>query len=252
MRKLETRIGSPIWRLRNYGLRALVIYLWFDKVKGRRSTQINQAIIRSNAELCEYLDTVTGIKVESSTINSSIESFCEKFIQANRSVGGSKKSASDLVSTRTRLLVLASVSLATQPQVYLETGTQHGTTSSFMAKEFSGLITEMYSVDVSPMPRILSSDKIRYLILARKPRKSLIGLSRDLREKSTLFFHDSDHSFENMSWELDFAWNTLGAKAVVFDDALGNRAFVDFVNQNRLKSCICQFDDGPAVGIIVR
>jgi hypothetical protein len=201
---------------------------------------------------CEYLETVTGTKVESSAIDSSIKSFCEEFIQANRSVSGSKKSASDLISTRTRLFVLASVSLATQPEVYFETGTQHGTTSSFMAMEFSDLIPEMYSLDVSQIPRILSSDKIRYLIFAHKPRKKLRALSRNLRERSILFFHDSDHSYENISWELDFAWNTIGAKALVFDDALGNRAFLDFVEQNGLSSCICQFDDGPAVGIIVR
>ena len=252
LEKFENRIGSPYWRLRNYGFSGLIRYIWFDKLRFSHKFQYDFRLITNQSEFRDYLEGATSRKIDLERSNIAVDDFCKVFMETDLSEGESKKSAQDLLSTRNRLFALAGVSLATKPDVYVETGTQHGTSSAFMATLFADSISKLYSIDVLDMPKYLSSDKIQYLIYDKQVRKSIKKLSAELTAKRTLFFHDSDHSFENIAWELNFAWNSLKAIAIVVDDALGNDAFIKFAHKNQLPLILYQFDGGPAVGMIIR
>ncbi len=65
----------------------------------------------------------------------------------------------------------------------------------------------------------------------------LIGKSSDKlpeleNEKFDMFIHDSEHSYENMSFELDWALKHMDKGLIVVDDSERNNALNDFISKN--------------------
>lgn len=53
-----------------------------------------------------------------------------------------------------------------------------------------------------------------------------------------IFYHDSDHSYENMMFEFETAWPKISRGGFLLsDDIKWNNAFMGFVNKNDIKKC---------------
>jgi predicted O-methyltransferase YrrM len=124
-----------------------------------------------------------------------------------------------------------------QPKVIVETGIANGTStrvflSSLSQNDLQNSI--LYSVDIDP--RVVTSDLIdnsqfKFLLLGKD------GLSKALDEISNidLFYHDSDHSYENQMMEYELAWKKLTPGGVlVSDDINWSNAFLDFCKKIRV------------------
>ncbi len=60
-----------------------------------------------------------------------------------------------------------------------------------------------------------------------------------------IFYHDSDHSYENMMFEFETAWpNILRGGFLLSDDVKRNDAFMDFANKNNIKDYNLSFGFG--------
>jgi len=69
----------------------------------------------------------------------------------------------------------------------------------------------------------------RHTLLSGKSSVHLPPLLAKL-DSVDMFFHDSDHSYENMMWEFETAWPKVGVNGglLISDDILANRSFDDF------------------------
>jgi predicted O-methyltransferase YrrM len=76
----------------------------------------------------------------------------------------------------------------------------------------------------------------RWVIRFGKSRDLLSHLLEDLGSID-IFLHDSDHSYRNMSFEFDLAWNHLRQGGLLIsDDVHRNTAFSDFVKSRKKNS----------------
>jgi hypothetical protein len=132
---------------------------------------------------------------------------------------------------------------ALRPATVVETGVAYGVTSSFITKAL-GLngAGELHSVDrpaVQPgvedyigalVPHELRS---RWTLHRGTSRRILPRLLPEL-EGVSLFVHDSQHTYRNVSWELRTVTPQLtGRAAVLVDDTAGHRAFEHWVERSR-------------------
>ncbi len=127
-----------------------------------------------------------------------------------------------------------------RPEIVVETGVAEGFSSAFIlaALERNGA-GRLYSIDLPNQPgQELSKEAgTGWLVPAgfRRRWELVIGSSREklppLLErlgKTDLFYHDSDHSYENMKFEFEAALARLSPGGVIAaDDITDNRAFDD-------------------------
>lgn len=130
---------------------------------------------------------------------------------------------------------------AIQPRVVLETGVSAGFSSAFilyaLEKNNRG---NLYSIDLPNQPgqEIPMGRDVGWIIPARlKQRWELtIGSSKEKLpvllprlNKINIFYHDSDHNYKNMLFELNAVWDFLEEGGLLLsDDITENRAFDDF------------------------
>jgi hypothetical protein len=67
-----------------------------------------------------------------------------------------------------------------------------------------------------------------------------------------MFFHDSDHSFENMRYEFECVWKFTNVQCLISDDVEFNSAFVVFCEKHHLTPLFFKLDFGPLVGFVLR
>lgn len=140
-------------------------------------------------------------------------------------------------------LLYALVRLA-RPSTLVETGVAHGVSSTFLlqALEDNGNGT-LYSIDLPPKGRM--ADDFEYQMAGhasgwivpdslRHRWRLILGDSRtelprllDRLGVIDLFFHDSEHSLENMRFEYSHAWAHLTEGGLLLSDDI-NLAFVQF------------------------
>jgi hypothetical protein len=165
-----------------------------------------------------------------------------------------KKSIVGTSGSTTRLKVLAYIIKNYDFNLIIESGTQHSLSSLVMEKFMNTVNCSIFSIDIKPnvMPEGLG--KINYIILKPRIRKSFKSTTRSLvyANDKILFFHDSDHSYENMTFEFNWAWNELKVACLVSDDVSENMAFSNFVKRNNLTPNYCKFDSGSVVGFVMR
>jgi cephalosporin hydroxylase len=148
--------------------------------------------------------------------------------------------------------------MAYEVRTYFEMGTQFGT-SSYVARNALNSLGHStssccISFDVEANLRVLDHPQINYEILngrIRKKLKEFVSQHREEMARPILFFHDSDHSYENMTFELQFALRNLKADIIVCDDIEGNGAFFDFARKHNLQSILIENSYGPRVGVIL-
>jgi len=140
---------------------------------------------------------------------------------------------------------------AIEPEVFVETGVLHGMTSAFIldAMERNGHGV-LHSIDLPSYAETGPANKDGYFSVlptghqpgwmvdpALRPRwKLALGSSRQLLEgllrqagRLDMFCHDSDHTYENMWFELKQAWNHLADGGILICDNIdANAAFFDF------------------------
>jgi hypothetical protein len=125
----------------------------------------------------------------------------------------------------------------------LETGVAWGVTSAFIAKALAvNRQGELHSVDRAPVRPDVESYigslvpeelRSRWTLHRGTSRRLLPPLLPDIEELS-LFVHDSQHTYPNVSWELRTVTPHLRRPAAVLvDDVAANRAFEDWLERSR-------------------
>ena len=133
-----------------------------------------------------------------------------------------------------------------KPEVLVETGVAQGFSSAFIlnALELNNK-GHLYSIDLPNQPGQEIGNKTGWLIpdSFRKRWELILGPSREklpalLRKlnKIDFFYHDSDHSYENMVFEFDCAWQYLKKEGLLLaDDITDSLAFDQLVRNENCK-----------------
>jgi predicted O-methyltransferase YrrM len=134
---------------------------------------------------------------------------------------------------------------ALKPEKVVETGPGTGISSSFILKALEANGSgEMWSIEagvlaISPLKLnfgqfVPESLRGRWHLIMGESEKLLPNLLNDLKSVD-FFFHDSDHSYENMSWEFEKAWPYVRKGGILAaDDINFNNAFRDFCSKHQL------------------
>ena len=257
MVRTNSPIGSPVWRFRNYGPLAAIKYVLYrsrkfklpmddsdfaDSIYGLNQNTLNlpnefiRRIASGHQEIIRDIEVIFKEQIKSG------------FRFKPGTIGESASS--------TRLLVLAYVLSSIKFENLIETGTQHGLSALYLRKFLdSGLAIskpKLVSFDVRASSRP-SIEDVTFEVLSSPARKSFKKKTLGSQyQNKMLFFHDSDHSYENMMYEFKWAFNELKALCIVSDDVDENRAFLDFAPKVPFQKIICKFDSGPSTGVIFR
>ena len=142
-----------------------------------------------------------------------------------------------------------------KPSIVVETGVGAGLSSTFILQAlYDNNLGRLYSIDLPRAKYLLPSGEEHsdnFLIPQNKDSGWVIP--NNLRGKWTLiegrsneklpklldniknvdlFFHDSEHTYENMMWEYQTVWPYLNSKGILAShDVSWNSAFVDFAKQ---------------------
>lgn len=135
-----------------------------------------------------------------------------------------------------------------EPEIIVETGVADGFSSFFILNALqANKKGHLYSIDLPNQPGqelkdgkitgwfVPESLKNRWTLIIGSSKERLPLLLSELKEVN-IFYHDSDHSYENMMFEFKEAWPYLKESGIlVSDDITDNQAFDDFsrLNQNR-------------------
>jgi hypothetical protein len=250
------KIGSLVWRFYNYGFIASLKYIYTEKVNKYFFDQSKYEIMTSLSLLNGKLLRISkkealDLEYASDQIFGEI---CEKLITLDTNGNSIKKSIIGTSGSTTRLKVLAYIVKSFKFNLIIESGTQHSISSLVMERFADSAGCSIYSLDIKPnvMPEGLGT--INYVILKPRVRKSFKTTTKSLvnANDKILFFHDSDHSYENMAFEFNWAWNELKVDCLVSDDVSENTAFSNFVRRNNLIPNYCKFSSGPVVGFVIR
>ena len=242
--------GSTIWRLKNYGLVAAIEYL-FQKNKTKSLSNDSLQMV-TFVELLSILGVANQKKITKDLlgiISKKITSF----------QGYDKKhKIKDVISSKavseTRLKALAACIVGIHPDVIIETGTQHGCSAAIISEvmSFYKINSKFITFDLKENYLLDPSIKNYRHILKSPVRRDFQEFTLTLAQGKIIFFHDSDHSYENMKFEFSWAWDTLNANILIADDIDNNKAFVKFCKKSNVKGYRLKLDNGPAVGIALR
>lgn len=141
-----------------------------------------------------------------------------------------------------------------RPRVFIETGVLHGLTSLFLLQALAdngggrlvsvdlpsyfetGPANQDGFTDTLPPqagPGWVVPQRLRgqWDLRLGSSRELLPGIVAACAGEPAIFLHDSDHTHENMHWELSHAWQGLdGLQVIVADNVDFNTAFFDFAH----------------------
>jgi predicted O-methyltransferase YrrM len=123
------------------------------------------------------------------------------------------------------------------PRVVVETGVAAGISSAMILLAVEPFGGRLFSIDIKGKAGWLIPNELRpgWTFLTGPSEKILPPLLAE-RAPIDLFFHDSDHSYENMMFEFHEAWKALRAGGLlVSHDISANGAFRDFAAEIGLK-----------------
>ncbi|MFZ1077010.1 MAG: class I SAM-dependent methyltransferase [Nitrosotalea sp.] len=144
-----------------------------------------------------------------------------------------------------------------KPEYVVETGVANGVSSTLILQALDLNNTgTLYSVDL-PVPYWkntayrkvdkveVKNDEVGWLVPLKLRKRWILSLgkSREIlpevfnkTKKCEVFFHDSEHSFDNMMFEFNTAWPHITNGGIILaDDVNRNTAFDDFVNNHKDK-----------------
>ena len=242
--------GSVVWRLSNYGPVATVKYIFFEKIFKRKELD-SKSIETSPISVAEFLSL-------DQTKFDFVSNFVDKYLIDCETMLASKDlkikfGAVGKESPKNRLYAIGLAIIALKPDMYVETGTQHGISVGLVEKlsESLGMKLKIVSFDVNTNSTVIPGFGFERKILKRPVRKSLIKSFHELKIgfDRIIFFHDSDHSFENMFSEFKSALKGLNPIAIISDDVSLNHSFSRFCKQENLNFQQFKISSGNAAGI---
>lgn len=243
-------IGTPIWRVVNYGFISTFKYFFTHRLGKKSSNKRLETL--SLAELAKLL-RIDDLNPEA-TSRAAVVSMMNSMRTRTGSHRVRIKNVLEEDSSISRLIVLEFILRSGQFKSLIETGTQHGL-SAYVAGETSeklGLQMNISSFDVSHNQYFIRSAGCNYFLLSWPVRRKFKKQTLKLANQQLIFFHDSDHSYENMFFEFSWAWKKLKAEVIISDDIDGNDAFYDFCKSNQIMGYRLMIDTGPAVGFAMR
>ena len=261
------KIGSIFWRTKHYGVIPALKYVIYNKLKimNKKLSFNHREYLESYNFFEKYfnLQMPDFIKIET-IINEKISYFGDKvekkiFELSLKNSTNKGKNANELIyENNTRLKVLGYMIAILKIDCIIETGSQSGLSSLFMESVSFAIgkndSLKIVSFDVKPSDKLIESTNVEFIVLQKPFRQSFKLLTRffSRNHNCVLFFHDSDHSYENMTFEFEWAWDHLNVDFLVSDDVSENTAFSDFAVRHGISPVYCRFDNGSMVGIINR
>lgn len=134
---------------------------------------------------------------------------------------------------------------ALKPQVVIETGVSNGIFTHFILKALDkNGHGKLYSIDIRMTSSAYPSGKKTGWLAPPELRNRwefLLGDSREILpillsklQSIDIFIHDSDHTYDIMSFEFKTAWKKIkNGGILISDDINSNNAFKDFISVNR-------------------
>jgi len=251
----STRIvGSTLWRIRHYGIIPALKYN-FQKVNLNKTYEASLQDLQSGM-LKFGFDTETHPEKHQS-IEQALNMTRGRFNKVDISFKLESKLQEFLVdkSDNTRLLVMGFLILESKPPHVVETGTQLGISANFFADLFdiSLLTSTVTTLDVTNCPENISrvwNDRVNQKVLKAPARESFTKeLAKVSKSKGNIFFHDSDHSSENMKFEYYQVLSSRKFSWIVSDDVDLNDEFSKFCIKNKLLFSIIGESGGKNIGI---
>jgi Methyltransferase domain len=138
-----------------------------------------------------------------------------------------------------------------RPSVVVETGVAAGYSSTFILQALQDAgYGHLYSIDIGKGEfdgvALPPKQKIGWLVPASlRSRWTLnIGSSSEMLKpllqrlgEINLFYHDSDHSYQNMTFEFETAWKHLSTPGIILSDDIDwNKSFSDFCERKKMKA----------------
>ena len=250
------KVGSLTWRFYHYGFIPSLKYIYTEKVNKHVFDPPKYEITTSLSLLNNRFLKISEKEITDleNDLNRIFDDISEKLIALKTRSNNIKKSILGASGSTTRLKVLAYIIKCFDFDLIIESGTQHSVSSLIMERFVNTTNCSIYSLDIklNIMPEGLGI--VNYVILKPRVRKSFKTATKSLVNANgkILFFHDSDHSYENMAFEFNWSWNELKVDCLVSDDVSENMAFSNFVKRNNLIPNYCKFDSGPVVGFVMR
>ncbi len=147
-----------------------------------------------------------------------------------------------------------------KPKTVVETGVAYGISSAYILKALQdNNFGTLYSIDSVFRPwqteKMIGSVipenlKNRWNLVLGKSTDRLQNLFNKL-ENVDIFIHDSSHTYKNMMFEFNSAFETISENGIMIsDDILENDAFYDFSNKKNLKNYVIKVEDNVGLGII--
>ncbi|MCX5705618.1 MAG: class I SAM-dependent methyltransferase [Candidatus Omnitrophica bacterium] len=130
-----------------------------------------------------------------------------------------------------------------KPEHVVETGVANGFSSAFILHALeANKKGRLYSIDLPNQPGQVIEKQTGWLVSddLRSRWDLIIGSSRDMLEPLMkklqaidIFYHDSEHSYENMMFEFKLAWKYIKPDGYMLaDDITDNSSYNEFVRDN--------------------
>ncbi len=251
MRKFQ--LGSPIWRVLNYGIYAYFKYLYFDKFSIRRNKENLKPINNLRNEVIDFfgVNEITLDFVEK-FVDEYLLSIEIEFLMQNIPI---KRGAVGISASKNRLVCIGLSIIAFSPDLFIETGTQNGISAQFAVSisKFLKSKVKVISFDIDTKSELVPNAEFERVILGYPVRRSFESNIVKLRTQfnKVVFFHDSDHSYENMYYEFKTVWNLINPIAILSDDVELNQSIYKFSDSYDLRLFQFNLDKKNAVGIVM-
>ena len=246
---LSNKAGSILLRFLNYGAFPTFQYIFFEKFRQSTRSMYGPSKTISENDLAVALELNQEVMLL-------VSNFYDEFIIACQEKFTSHKIKTDAISynlTKNRLYCIGLALYKFRPNLYVETGTQHGISAEF-ADKFSKAIDldlTVVSFDVNSDSLIIPNYDFKQIMLQKPVRKNFSRYLNKFRDNynKIIFFHDSDHSYENMFSEFTTAWKILKPIAILSDDVNLNKSFSNFCRSKDLESIEFSLGHGNSVGL---
>ena len=245
---LGNKTGSITWKLLNYGVLATFKYLLFEKF------HLSSKAMQVQPKVISEIDLINMFEVDHEIMKLISDLYDEFIVTCEKRFLGSKikKGVISQTESKNRLYCIGLALHKFKPNLYIETGTQHGISAEF-AVQFSKAINldlTVVSFDVNSNSLIFPDHGFKQIILKKPVRKNFLKYLNKFRDKynKIVFFHDSDHNYENMFSEFTAAWKILNPVAILSDDVNLNKSFSDFCRSKDLYFIEFSLGHGNSVG----
>ena len=201
--------------------------------------------------ITDYYKDRTPLKALSLFLNKDLTKFHDELLMNNQYLQLEKNIAENWKNmwlfgfTQARLLYI--ITRVIKPEIVIETGVESGLSSLIFLLAFTkNNKGHLFSIDLPPkhQDHLPSGKTIGWLVpdLLRDRWSLQLGDSRKILPKilnelkgCDLFLHDSDHSYDHMTWEFETVWPFL-KQALLADDINTNNAFDYFSKKHDCRS----------------